>query len=315
MCEEVLSQTKFPSPKPPGVDQQMKVDNTTKAQTVTALVRPQESTPSVPTTEETQKYDDSDDDSLPDLNLRLDNSDGDQKDVTSADDGKVEGHEGDLDIRGSDVQTDVGHSPSEDRSRTEPDDMDFDDLPDLVVEDVRNGGNETEKLDMETSFELQGSTTASHLPGGTRTDSVVCPENLTETRTTSNTSVGKDIVTATETDLGTDALRSTETAEHQTSTSSDKTDSAICERRDVDMSDNSCADKRDLKSSHTRLSLLASQVELPRLSGGPDSFISLDADADTDSTPRSTGVMKFMDRFLKHTQKKAKKVTKDVDIR
>lgn len=89
----------------------------------------------------------------------------------------------------------------------------------------------------------------------------------------------------------------------------------ICDNSELMDCDNTNSIKQvqSAKKKKSMLSNITDLPSLPRLSGGPNSFI--DFSKESGESQLNPEVSKLMDRFIKHNKKKEKKVEKDVDIR
>ncbi|XP_033733550.1 claspin-like [Pecten maximus] len=239
LCEEVLSKTRFSSPTLSSTDGQgMEVDlSDDTADTVSSKLT--ETNSEVPHTG-------GESDSLPDLHSNKDKM-------------------GDCD---SCVELPEVKSTCEQSG-----DLDFDELPDLLIEEEKAKSNKEEKLRMESSFELQGIEDPKE---NKKTDSYVCEDSCKDS-------------------CATDVCETITT---------DQPSSAVSDNVSADLS-HKCQTEDTPSKKLSGLSSL-NLSSLPRLSGGPNSFISLDEDSG-DATPKNKEMSVFMDRFLKHSQKKEKK--------
>ncbi|OWF55416.1 Claspin [Mizuhopecten yessoensis] len=256
LCEEVLSKTRFSSPKLSSTDcQGMEVDLSVDRQTADISDSAQPTETGVPHTGA-----DSDNDSLPDLQSHRDkpgHSDSclESKSTCGQSESKSTcGQSGEL--------------------QKEPSNLDFDELPDLVIEEETTNTNKVEKLKMESSFELQGIEDSNKKP-----DSDVCEQDLCK-----------------------------DSCAMEVCDTTDQPSSAVSGDVDTEVSNKEDTPSTKLANRGT----LGDLSSLPRLSGGPNSFISLDEDSGG-STPKNREMSIFMERFLRHSQKKEKK-TSDQDV-
>lgn len=222
------------------------------------------------------------------------------------------------------------------------DDDDFDNLPDLVVE---------QSITSEKSHDTDEINTSSNKPN-------VTSDKMCESAETVHTENDKnDITNSVNPDVqeqGSSA-NSEQSVEYKTTDNSDDTSNDISktslkndkQKQNEKVNNTQCnssqnqPESMEVCDSETSLNFVKSSEQsevltsqdnmsrhltpklsglpelnvLPRLSGGPDSFIDLDDEKEKKTTPRNPGVSRLMDRLIKHSQKKKKKHAKDVDIR
>ncbi|XP_060082451.1 claspin-like [Ylistrum balloti] len=257
LCEEVLSKTRFSSPKlsssdSHGMEVDLSVDTHNDDPSVSSQLTKSKS-------EVLHSEADNDSDSLPDPHSNT---------------SKVIGSQGDTCEELTESKT---CAQSEEQQKAS-ENKDFDELPELLVEEVKTNANKEEKLKMESSFELQGIEEPN--PNENTNSCVQEKKNLSKESNT--TEVGNN------TDHDGSAVSDSVNTEHK------------CQTEDT------------TNANLTNVSILDLH-SLPRLSGGPNSFISLDEDSGG-STPKNREISIFMDRFLKHSKKKEKKADQDIQI-
>ena len=103
--------------------------------------------------------------------------------------------------------------------------------------------------------------------------------------------------------------------EHLEQDAEQKSQSAEQSTQNLEKSNGDEVDNSQKLKKSRLLANLPELSVLPKLSGGPDTFIDFDDDNEEVGKPRNPGVCLLMDRFMQHSKKPKKKHVKDVDIR
>ncbi|XP_069118445.1 claspin-like [Argopecten irradians] len=289
MCEEVLSKTRFSSPTLSSTDGQgMEVDLSVKTTDSSQLTETVSDLPKGETASDLPKGETASD--LPKGETTSDLPKGESKsDLPKGEtDSGLPMAEGEINPELSKAEGDsLPDIESNNDCKLEIQsacvtsvELDFGELPDLLVEEETKCCKK-EKLKMESSFELQG---------------IEDPDE--------NKKLGSD--------LWEDSCKTSSTTDVDRTINVDQPISAQSESLEMDSPHKGQTDDTPSQKLSNLSSLDLSS--LPRLSGGPNSFINLDDDTG-DSTPKTKQMSAFMDRFLKHSQKKEKKkCDKDIQI-